>query len=327
MSRRGPPLTIAAVALAAIALVVALFAIARSGASGGDDPRPAAGERRLVVLSPALAITLRDLGLEPMIVGRHGFDLVLDKSLPVCGDQQGIDYESLLGANPTHVLLEWGRRTLPPRLLSLADERGWTVLDYDLLTLDQIRGSVATLPADLGIDREDVLARQRELLARADAAWSPMTDVDPPGRTLVLYPSAPAAVMGPGSFHQQILERLGAPLAVTEGAPYIEIGAEDLLRVDPDAIFLLAPRPVGTPPGPEPDWAALERALGGFASLDVSAIRRRRVALIDHPLALTGSTAMIEVAERIEAQLRRWQQRPSTRGPGSAPDAAAPGAS
>ena len=76
------------------------------------------------MLSPALAVIVRDLGLEANIVARHGFDIVLDKSIPVAGDQSGLDYEILLTAKPTHVLLEWGQREIPRRLGELMVERG-----------------------------------------------------------------------------------------------------------------------------------------------------------------------------------------------------------
>ena len=46
---------------------------------------------RIVVLSPALGVMLTDLGLAGHVVGRHGWDTLLDQSLPVCGDQTGLD--------------------------------------------------------------------------------------------------------------------------------------------------------------------------------------------------------------------------------------------
>jgi hypothetical protein len=132
------------------ALCVACVAACEKQPAPGTQPTPAAttpqsSQPRVVVLSPALAITLKDLGLEHMIVGRHGYDLVLDKSLPVCGDQAGIDYEALIRAKPTHVVLQWGARPLPDRLTELATTYDWIVVNQELLTLSDVRASTVEL--------------------------------------------------------------------------------------------------------------------------------------------------------------------------------------
>lgn len=301
--------------LGCLGLVVGLVLLARAGgAPRPSGPSTEPSSLRIVALSPALAITARDLGYGPAIVGRHGFDYVLDKDLPICGDQQGIDYERLLAVQPTHVLLEWGRRPLPARLVTLAERRGWRLLDYDLLTLEQVRDSIEQLPRDLGapddanVDREAIESNARELLARADAAWAE-DQIDGARRSvLILWPTTPMALMGPGSFHQQILERVGGRPAVPEGASYMEVEVEDILDIAPGGIILLDPAPVGGSRVGATSWEELTRRLGPVASLDIPAIRERRVALIDHPLALTGSTAMIDVSERMMDILEAWEE-------------------
>ena len=65
-----------------------------------SKPAAAAGTPRIAAISPALAITLRDLGLAGSIVGRHAWDMALDLSVPMVLDSGRIRAE--LGyAEPT----------------------------------------------------------------------------------------------------------------------------------------------------------------------------------------------------------------------------------
>jgi len=287
------------------ALLMLIAVVVAACERGVSAPTPAVPDRaRLVVLSPALAVTLRDLGLEDEIVGRHAYDTVLNRSIPVCGDQAGIDYEALLAARPTDVVVEWGSRDLPARLTELAREHSWRVRPYrTLLTLDEIRGSAEELgrellPQDRQGDRE-------RLLARLDSAWSGRGDFSTAGRVLILMGTTPVcAVLGPGSFHQQILERIGGVPAVREGTPYIEMDAEDVLRAAPEVIVLVLPRAVGVERSK--DWMAWDtrrRRLGPLAGLTIPAVTRERVWIIDDPLALLPGTNLAAFADDLAAGL------------------------
>jgi ABC-type Fe3+-hydroxamate transport system substrate-binding protein len=271
------------------------------GALGPGTPAnpgdPSRSEPRCVVLSPALGIILTDLGRGSRIVGRHGADLILPDSLPICGDQQGLDYEALIRVAPTHILLERSAAGLSPRLSSLANQHGWTIRQYPLLTLDDIRRSTEDLASLTGADASG-------LLKRMDEAWSPPEKgLDEAGRVLLLASVSPPSAIGPGSWHHDLLVRLGATPAITRGRPYMVLDAESLTRLAPDTIVLLSPRPVGSPQDPAraaQDRARLIAALSGY---DLPAVRRGRVFILDDPLALTPSTAMIGVAEQLAAML------------------------
>jgi ABC-type Fe3+-hydroxamate transport system substrate-binding protein len=300
----------------ALVLLIAIAACERSPASPRGSAMPtspskataAAQPIRLVALSPALAITLRDLGFADLIVGRHQYDFVLDKSIPICGDQTNIDYEALLAAEPTHVELEWGKRDLPQRLRDLAASHGWTLKTYSLLTLDEVEACAKDLHATLRTARGDPRPWESTELALSMAkAWSKSdADLSRAGRVLLLASVDPPGLLGPTSFHHQILTRLGATPAITEGGPWQNRDAEDILRIAPDSIIVFRPRPFGTPPPPEPSPEELIAALGRVGTLDLPAIRAKRVALIDDPLGLTPSSAMVGVAERMDAILTRW---------------------
>jgi len=281
-------------AIIAVTLALALLPSCSEQAprSGGPESR----SPRVVALSPALAIILRDLSLEDRIVGRHAFDETLHESIPVVGDQSGIDYEALARVEPTHVFLEWGARELPPRLVRIAADRGWTLESLPMLSLGDVRSATIALATKVG--GPDAAGRADELIAQMDAAWSP----DPglaarAGRTLPLFWTDPPGAAGPGSFHVQMLESMGVPQALTEGAAYIELDPERLRRLDPDSLILFMP-------GADPE--RIEELLGPLARLDLRAVETGRFAVIVHPLALSPSTALIEVAQDVRAAVQAW---------------------
>jgi len=306
-----------------------------SGSSGGPADEPAA---RIVALSPAAAVMLRDLGLADRIVGKHDYDMVLGEGVPAVGHQEAIDYERLIGVEPTHIVIEWGSRPLPPRLIELADRHGWSLIRIHLLTLDDIARTVDDLaimfgavlldtsshdppggiPEDIGslagsLRFSDPAKRfdiefPSAALARA---WSVRGDgFGSVGPVLLLGSTVPAGALGPGSFHHQILKRIGGEsvFAVGAGSPWMELDAEDILRLDPAAIVLIAPRGEGD----EIEMLGIEQIrgrLGRIGSLDIRAVRAGRLAVIDDPLSLLPSTSMAGFADRLAEILGIWSMQ------------------
>jgi ABC-type Fe3+-hydroxamate transport system substrate-binding protein len=279
---------------------------------------------RLVVLSPAIAVMLRDIGLADRVVGRHAYDFVLARDTPVCGDQLGIDYEALLRVRPTHILAQEGAKGLPDRLTALAAEQGWKIRVFPLLRLDDIQSCVNALHTEFVIVPRDlsegtdppVLAGDAVMRRRADAEDRLVESLRfrgrhlaGAGRILLLGAVSPPAVLGPGSWHHQILERIGGAPAVTKGQPFMTLDAEDVLRLAPDAIILILPRPPNAPAPPNPATAAELRALlGRVGELDIPAVRDGKLALIDDPLAHTPSTAMAGLADELARLLDAWSR-------------------
>lgn len=296
-------------AFAAFFALVALFALG----CGRSSPQPANTGPRIVALSPALAMLIADLGHADVLVGRHGFDRFTSPSVPVCGDQAGLDYEALVRARPTLVLTQWGARELPPRLIELSRTMGFDVVDFRMLTLDDIPAALNGIDQRLNLGLTSPSPRARELLNTMNRAWSRRPGLSNAGRVLLLASANPPAALGPGSFHAQVLERLGATPAIKEGSPFIELHAEDILRLAPDAIVLIAPRPHAAPP------AALEprAALGTIADLATPAARLGRFAVIDDPDVHTPGTPMIHFADELGALLEAWSKPGTPPGPGS----------
>lgn len=304
-----------------VVLVVALGGCDRGKPAAPAPQGPTAAVPRVVSLSPAVGIMLRDLDLAKYAVGRDRDDMVLSKALPVCGDQSEPDYEALLRVNPTHILMQWGARELPGRLVGMAKEHGWDVRNYALLSLDDIKTAATDINQEIGFGYSARAGHAAGLRGNIDPgphppvfgrmgdAWTPHPGaLGAAGRILLLGSVDPPGVVGPGSFHHQILERIGGTPALTTGGAWVTMDAEDVLRLKPDGIIVLSPRPVGAPPA-HPSAEELRAKLGRVGTLDIPAVRNGRIALIDDPLCLTPSTAMIGVAEEMRGILEGWAKK------------------
>jgi ABC-type Fe3+-hydroxamate transport system substrate-binding protein len=195
-------------------------------------------------------------------------------------------------------------------LVEMAEREDWTLLDFDLLTVEEIGKSVVALAREFdGL----VDVRRPELEGAAGASAQDLVERMFPrggetfgGRVLLLWPSSPPAAVGPGSFHHEILERVGGVPAIEEGSAYIELDAEDVLGLAPDGIVLIAAREVGSA-AREYSWEEIEGMLGAIGGLEVPAVREKRVAVIDDPLVLTPSTAMIDFERELRDFLDAWE--------------------
>ncbi len=254
-------------------------------------------QRRIVSLSPAGSKILIDLGLEEAIVGRHNFDRAVHADVPPVGEQGAIDYEKLLSIEPTHVIVQTDSQSMPARLTQIASETGFEIVNLTrTLTLDDVQQATRQLEDRFapGSGLAEQLAHAIEPRADDRSSW---------GTVLVVMHTAPTVdALGPGSAHQELIERLGYTPAVTEGLPYLPMDAEDVLALDPGVIVLVLPRAKDGEPAPE-DWQPTPKELGSLAGLGLRAVESGRVVLIDDPLALLPSTALIGVSAELERRL------------------------
>lgn len=263
----------------------------------GDQPPPGGGPR-IVSLSPAASIMLRDAGLSEAVVGRHGWDTVLEQSLPVAGDQTGLDYERLISLAPTHVVIEWGARDLPDRLTSLADDRGFEIVPIETLTLADITASAQRLAATLGAD-----AAGQRLGAFGEQqppreAW---------GSVLLVVAASPSVdCLGPGSAHHELLALGGFTPSLTNGAPWVTLSLEDVIRLDPACIVLIQPDS-----SPDASGGSVAERLGPLAGTGIDAVVNDRVILIDDPTALIPSTNLVGIARELWSGLEALGPLPS----------------
>ncbi|MBL4590386.1 MAG: hypothetical protein JKY96_00350, partial [Phycisphaerales bacterium] len=213
--------------------ILMLVGVVMTGCSRAPSSTPTADapsakeELRFVVMSPAIAVMLRDIGFEDQIVGKHAWDMVLSDSVPIVGSESGIEYESMILADPTHIFFQRSSAGVPEKLKAMSDEHGWKILTMPLDTLDDIAVGVDDLymkfvgPREQGLTEIDPTVRFAEMTMPSAAlarAWSDLGPIaDRCGRVLVLGSVEPPGAMGPGSFHAQLIERLGASPAIVEG--------------------------------------------------------------------------------------------------------------
>lgn len=290
-------------------------------AASADAASFTAPELRIVALSPALAIILKDLGYEDQIVGRHAYDVALDPRIPTCGELGTIDYEALVNARPTHIFIQWGAQELPPRLTELAKTNGWTVSNLNPLTLDEIEQAAQAMDQaifdyatrDLESKVPGTQGRPEHLkpaMPFEDSMRLAWTDRGPlmqaAGRILLVSGTKPIGALGPASFHYQLLQRLGATPVPETGGPWITMDLEDLNKLAPDGIIIFAPRPPHAPAPTAPTAESLIALFGRAGELPIPAFKNKRVALIDDPCCLTPSTAMIKIADQIADIVSDW---------------------
>jgi len=273
-----------------LAILTSFFVVACAEESAGPTDGATENGLRLAVLSPASAVILRNLGREDSVAARHGFDIVLDPALPVAGDQAGLDYETLLRTDPTDIILEQSAQEIPVKLEEFAEKHGWRVHTIPMVSLMDIRDAIGTLDAISSGTGEGTDAGAAMLTRFDRAILERPTSAKPLGRVLLLTWTDPIGVMGPASFHFELLAALGATPIPETGAMYMTIDAEDVLRMDPDSIVLLMP---GRKDG------KIEEALGPLADIHLRAVEEGRTVLINHPLGLTPSTSMIDLADEL----------------------------
>lgn len=309
-----------------------LLALSACSNNAGSTPQPSGEPKQtedptFAVFSPAIGVMLRDLGFEDDIVGRHSFDSALSESIPVVGTHIEIDDEMLITLDPGILIFEENSIAIPDRIRELADERGWSIWTYQLRSLDDVAQTMDDLylklvgfPEDANSDGDpttfDVDPTKRfdiELpSARLARSWAPMgPGAEVAGRTLLLAGTDPAGSLGPGSFHAQMIERMGITPALEDGGMWQELDLEDLVTLAPDSILIFSPEE-NTPAIGEPQpmgWDEIQEQLGPIASLDLPAIRERRVGVITHPQALLPSSTLAQVADEIRETLAHWRER------------------
>ncbi len=288
-------------------------------ASPSLDDSSSSQELRLAALSPGIAVMLRDLGYEDQIVAKHDYDMVLSDRVPAAGSELGFDLEVLIQTNPTHLFFQKTTAERSPKLLALAKEHGWVIFERPLNTLDDIATTMDDLyflfeglpeRAPRQYDMNEVLGNQTPSVVLANS-WDDLGPVaDRAGRVLVLGSVDPIGVMGPGSYHYQIVERLGATPAIDQGSMWIEMDYEDLIALNPDSIIYIAPRQSSDADRfGESSPMTIEEIrsiFGPIAELPISAVEHGRIGVIDHPLGLLPSGALAQVAEQIGALIESW---------------------
>lgn len=296
-----------AVIAAAACVVLALGLPACDGKSRTPSSRSDATPTtaRIVPFSPGLALLMRDMGLSDRIVGRHAYDAATSREILPVGDEGGVDQEAMLRVAPNLVFIQRSAQS-PPEFLTRCNIEGrFALAVVPLLSLDDIPRAVRIIDEHVArvesrppsiSDPDSAAAR---LIAHMEGAFAPHpARYANAGRVLLLASVNPPAAFGPGSWHHDLLVRVGATPAITTGAPYIALDREDVLRLNPDAIILVEAQ--------NPDATPVLTRLGSLGKLHVPAITNSHLAAIDDPYIMTPSAAMIGFAHRLDTIFREW---------------------
>jgi ABC-type hemin transport system substrate-binding protein len=282
---------------------------------------------RFAVFSPAIGVMLRDLGFEDNIVGRHSYDNALAQSIPVVGSHIEIDDEMLITVDPNILVFEANTIEIPPRIQTLADERGWLIWTHKLesiddiaITLDDLYLKLVGFPSDANSDDDPLTfevdpTKQFEIelpSARLARAWSAIgQDAQAAGRILLLAGTDPPGALGPGSFHAQLIRRIGVQPAIENGGMWQQLDLEDIITLEPDSILIFSPSQEQQQIGePRPmRWSEIQSHLGPIAGIDIPAIHTQQVGVITHPQGLLPSSTLAQVADEIRKTLAAWRER------------------
>ncbi len=300
-----------------------------SASSSSAKEKIEQSESRFVVFSPAIGVMLRDLGFEDSIVGKHAYDTALSDSIAVVGSHIDIDYEMLITLSPSDVFFERNSVAIPERVRALAAEHDWQIWTYELKTLDDIATTIDDLYLKLvgfnekQVDDDNILDFDIDPTIKFDVelpsarlarSWSPIgRAASGAGRTLILASVDPPGAMGPGSFHAQLIGRLGIEEAIVDGGMWQELDFEDMIDLAPDSILVFMPSNPGSDDligEPEPrSWAQIQAKVGEIASLPIPAVENQRIAIIEHPLGLLPSSSLGQVADEIALAVRNWHEQ------------------
>ena len=302
---------------------------ADSSSSSATKAQAEETESRFVVFSPAIGVMLRDLGFEDSIVGKHAYDTALSDSIAVVGSHIDIDYEMLIRLSPSDLFFERNSVEIPQRVQELASANDWQIWTYELKTLDDIATTIDDLYLKLvglkekQVNDDNFLDFDIDPTAKFDvelpsdrlaSSWSPIgRAASNAGRTLVLAGVDPPGAMGPGSFHAQLIGRLGIDAAIVEGGMWQELDLEDIIDLAPDSILVCMPsKPSSDDLIGEPEsmtWAQIQAKVGKVSTLPIPAVEHQRIAIIEHPLGLLPSSSLGQVADEVAAAVRAWKAR------------------
>jgi len=257
-----------------------------------------------VSMSPAVTQMLIELGFRDEIVGIGRYDPIDLPGVDVVGDSVHMDYEKLVAARPTHVLLQPERSVgLPQRLVELGERHAWTIGRVHIDTVDDVLRVLydpANPRVSVGgyIDEQEAAAGLRSRIETQLAqlrAWSDTLGQDDRPRVLIAFRTEPLGVVGRDTFLDEMLRLAGGVNAIEAGY-YLNADRERVLAAQPDVIMLM------TSPA-EYTEAQVSGWRDAMKELDVPAGRTGRIVVIRDALAKVPSTSVARIAAEMARRL------------------------
>ena len=247
--------------LAGLAILMAAVALACGGDSAPQE-RPveeASSPQRIVAIAPGITEMLFTLGLGEQVVGVGDYARWPPEvaSKPKLGGLFDSRLESMAALNPDLAILlpseEQLRRNLEKMGIEVLTVRSETLADVaEMAVLIGERCGVEAAAAEF-LDRWD---RQLAPRARTHAPRVLLSVTREPGRM------ADVLVGGPGTFLDELLDRLGAVNVMADAAmSYPQVGLEEIVVRGPEVVIELqaVPGEYAKLPG---DWAQVAGRLG-----------------------------------------------------------------
>lgn len=254
--------------------------------------KPSGSGRRLVSLSPAITETVLTLGGLEQLVGVSDYCVLpAGKQLPRVGSSLTPHFEAIAGLRPSLILSDDSAGAKQRELGAVAKCQ---ILPW--LTLNDVTESTRTLGKLLNESlAADALAQQ------LDIRLSRKPPLDAPRVLLLLSydPDRPAELwfIKQNSLHGAALNAAGARNAVAQDVPGLpRLGVEELLRLDPDQVFIIPP-PGATPEGKR-------KMLDAFARLaPLRAVKDSRIAIVNGTQSVGPS--ILELVDSLARMLKQ----------------------
>ncbi len=287
------------------------------------------GELRIITFSPAITQILVDLGYVDSIVGISEHDDMVSGDIPVVGHFRNVNIEMLMALRPTHVFMASGRRSVPERVRSMAENGRFRLVVYDYPeTLASISTMIYATDGEVGPEAGeesigDVLScvsEARRLRSRFEVELSCLRRVvanQSRPEVLLAIGVNPVMACGRGTVHDQLLDVVGgvnAARASTLTAPVFD--RESLIAMQPEVILLLLPN--------SPPLETRDVRLSAFEGLPIPAVKAGRIYLVNDPLVLLPGTSLPQcglklaglihpelsetLADRYEGCFSEWEQ-------------------
>jgi cobalamin transport system substrate-binding protein len=216
--------------------------------------------------------------------------------LPRVGDFNHIDWEKLAAVSPQVLITQFGDR-MPADVPQRCRELHIHLIDVRLNVLQDVYSQALVVGKALGIlgQAQQAVAALQQRLAEISKAAS---HTQPIRTAIVVAAGGNVGLIGPGTFHDQILSIAGGVNVAAEfKKPYIVVDREELTALAPDVVLDLEPVP------PTTDQQLRQAAQFWQSMPDLPAVHSQRVFTITAPYCLRPGWQLADLAETFAQDL------------------------
>jgi len=246
---------------------------------------------RIVSMVPAATLNLVLINAADTLVGVTKYDALFlpdaQKNIPIVGDYETMNLESLVNLHPTAVIVQFADARLPERLRDLAASDHFEILNLKLDTIEDLWPVTRELGriSNHQKDADDAIASAQHDLDQIAGEYKSRPRV----KVVYLVDHNPLSAAGAKTFMDQMLTVAGGEnLAAKVGDFYPVISKETLAKLAPDVLLISAPD--------EPAQQQNDPRLDPYMSLPVPAVKQKRVYLVTDGDSLIAS---VQIAKQV----------------------------